>query len=252
MHREHIYCAGSTAAIQYAEAALRTSGFSVIREPSWNTKHLLLDVPSFRDNQTLRSGGNVDTLLNSLPKDIVIWGGNLTDQITENYKTVDLLKDELYLAKNAAITADCALQIAAPLLTGTWQDSPSLVIGWGRIGKCLSRMLKALGTDVTVAARSPAVRAALVSLDYPATDPSTMHGDAEKYRIVFNTAPVPVILEEDAENWKHCIKIDLASRKGIAGEDVVWARGLPGIYAPESSGRLIAETVIRLWKEKKV
>ena len=116
----------------------------------------------------------------------------------------------------------------------------------------LDRMLKALGNNVTVAARSPAVRATLISLGYQTADPSTMREDAEKYRIVFNTAPDPVILEEDTENWKHCIKIDLASRKGIAGEDVVWARGLPGIYAPESSGRLIAETVIRLWKEKKV
>ena len=251
MHREHIYCAGTTAAIQYAESALRTSGFSVVNEPIWNTDHLLLDVPSFRDSKTLRSGGNIDTLLNSLPKDIVIWGGNLTDRITRNYQTVDLLKDELYLAKNAAITADCALQIAAPLLAGTWQDSPSLVIGWGRIGNCLSRLLKAAGSDVTVAARSPAVRAALISLGYQATDPGTINTEASEYRIVFNTAPSPVIYEKDAGNWKHCIKIDLASQKGIAGEDVVWARGLPGIHAPESSGKLIAETVSRLWKEMK-
>lgn len=251
MHREYIYCAGSTAAIQYAKAALQASGFSVAREPDWNTGHLLLDVPSFRDNQTLRSGGNVDTLLNSLPKDIVIWGGNIPHRIAENCKTIDLLKDELYLAKNAAITADCALQIAAPLLTGTWQDSPSLIIGWGRIGKCLSHMLKALGNNVTVAARSPVVRATLVSLGYQAADPGTLHTEAEKYRIVFNTAPVMVIPEEASEYWKHCIKIDLASQKGIAGADVVWARGLPGIHAPESSGKLIAETFSRLWKEMK-
>jgi hypothetical protein len=33
---------------------------------------------------------------------------------------------------------------------------------------------------------------------------------------------------------------------GIGGEDVLWAKGLPAIYAPESSGKLIADTVKRL------
>lgn len=249
MQAEHMYCAGKTAAIQYAEAGFRASGFSISKNPSWNVKHLVLDVPSFQDGKMLRSGSNIDTLLNSLPKDIVIWGGNLTDRISEDYQTVDLLKDELYLAKNAAITADCALQIAAPLLTGTWQDTPSLVIGWGRIGKCLSRLLKSLGSDVTVAARSPSDRATLASLNYVTADTGTINAKAKKYRVVFNTVPSPVICEEDSSNWKHCIKIDLASQKGIVGEDVVWARGLPGIHAPESSGKLIAETVSRLWKE---
>ena len=73
--------------------------------------------------------------------------------------------------------------------------------------------------------------------------------DSSKYSIVFNTAPTPVIDEEDIGSWNHCIKIDLASRKGILGPDVIWARGLPGIHAPESSGKLIAETISRLWKE---
>ena len=52
------------------------------------------------------------------------------------------------------------------------------------------------------------------------------------------------------QSLDHCIKIDLASAKGIAGDDVIWARGLPGIHAPESSGRLIAETFVRKLQEE--
>jgi len=33
--------------------------------------------------------------------------------------------------------------------------------------------------------------------------------------------------------------------KGIEGSHVIWARGLPGKDTPESSGKLIAKTVIR-------
>ena len=42
------------------------------------------------------------------------------------------------------------------------------------------------------------------------------------------------------------MKIDLASVKGMEGGDVIWARGLPGKDAPESSGVLIGKTVLRL------
>lgn len=250
MHRKRICCAGGTPAVRYAAKFLQDIGFCVTTETSWDTAHLLLDIPSFRDNTTLRMGGSVDTLLGSMPKDITIWGGNLNHPALEGYHTADLLEDESYLAKNAAITADCALQVAAPLLTATWQESPALVIGWGRIGKCLSKLLKDMGNDVTVAARDPKVRSALESMGYRSADPRYITERASQYRILFNTAPETVITEAEASHWQNCVKIDLASRKGIAGEDVIWARGLPGIHAPESSGRLIAETIQRIWKER--
>ena len=47
-----------------------------------------------------------------------------------------------------------------------------------------------------------------------------------------------------------CVKIDLASKPGIEDEDVIIARGLPGIHFPESSGKLIADTLLRLCQEE--
>lgn len=250
MRGKQLFCAGTTPAIRYAREELRSMGFDIAEDVCWNVGHLILDIPSFRNNDTLRTGSRTDTLLGSLPKDILIWGGNLDHPVLEDYQTVDLLKDEHYLAQNAAITADCAVKIAAPMLKTTWQDAPALVIGWGRIGKCLGRLLKSIGSDVTVASGNPVSRAALQSLGYRTADTRYISEDASGYRIVFNTAPSPVITDETAHLWQHCIKIDLASRKGIEGEDVIWARGLPGIHAPESSGKLIAQTIAGLWKEK--
>jgi dipicolinate synthase subunit A len=69
----------------------------------------------------------------------------------------------------------------------------------------------------------------------------------DAYRVIFNTVPSPVITEdESAQCRSDCLKIDLASEVGIAGDDVLWARGLPGKDAPESSGKLIAKTILRL------
>jgi hypothetical protein len=42
------------------------------------------------------------------------------------------------------------------------------------------------------------------------------------------------------------VKIELASSPGLEGDDVIEALGLPGKYAPETSGKLIARTILRL------
>ena len=64
--------------------------------------------------------------------------------------------------------------------------------------------------------------------------------------MVFNTAPEMVLCKEDTRCCGNCLLIDLASKPGIEGEHVIVARGLPGMYAPESSGRRIAEAFLRL------
>lgn len=240
-----VYPLGATEAIQFAAALLHKTGIPLIDHPSPEITHLLLDVPSFSSDRKLRCGVDAEKVLERLPPETVVVGGNLEQDALANYRTVDFLKDEAYLAMNAAITADCALQVAAPLLKTTFRDTPALVIGWGRIGKCLAQLLRNLGADVTVAARKEASRAPLRSLGYRAVD---MDAPLSPYCLIFNTVPAEVFSREIQET-KNCVKIDLASRKGLVGEDVVWARGLPGIYAPESSGRLIADTFVRLCKE---
>ena len=70
--------------------------------------------------------------------------------------------------------------------------------------------------------------------------------DAAGFRVVINTAPAVVLSQCPAG----ILKMELSSVMGLPGEDVLWARGLPAIYAPESSGKLIAETVNRLLKKE--
>ena len=241
-----VYPIGSTNACRFAASFLHKEGIPLVDHPSPEITHLLLDVPSFGPDGTLRGGGLLPPLLDMLPPDITVIGGNLNHPALAEYCTIDLLQDAEYLAVNAAITADCALQTAAPLLQTTFRDTPILIIGWGRIGKCLARLLKSIDADVTVAARKETDRAALRSLGYKAVE---LNASLAKYRLIFNTAPEPVFVDQITRH-NNCIKIDLASNQGLMGDDVVWARGLPGIYAPESSGRLITDTILHLIKEE--
>ena len=164
---------------------------------------------------------------------------------------MDLLQDPFYLAKNAAITAECALKVAGPLLKTGFRESPALILGWGRIGKCLAATLQSLGATVSVAARKETDRNILRALGYNTEDPTRMLRSHCDYRVIFNTVPAMVVDTDKAANCAHSLKIELASIPGMAGDDVVSALGLPGKMGPESSGQLIADTIIRLLKERK-
>lgn len=246
-----LFPAGILDSCRYASLFLNQYGIPLTDHPTPDITHLLLDIPSFDAAGALQDGTELKTLLRMLPESITIIGGNLS-AVQTGRNTLDLLKDEFYLTKNALITAECALRASAPYLHTTYSDSPALILGWGRIGKQLARLLRSLGCSVTVAARNESDRALLESFGYNAADYCQIPKIFSRFRILFNTVPVQLLDRSFLDQWKDCIKIDLASYPGMICENVITARGLPGKYAPESSGRLIAQTICRLIKENRV
>ncbi len=245
MDAMQIFPAGSTAACRYAAAFLKKQGVALVDHPSPEVTHLLLDVPSFGPDGALRSGAALEPLLEMLPPGITVVGGGLGHPVLRDHQKLDLLTDAAYLAQNAAITAECALGVAGQELKITFAGCPVLVIGWGRIGKCLGRLLQALGAQVTVAARKETDRAMIRALGMNAADTGSLDSLLPGLRLIYNTVPEPVLGREQTARCRECLLIDLASRPGIQGDGVIWARGLPGRRAPESSGALIAQT---FWK----
>ena len=241
-----IYAAGFTQAMSHCIQKLKQEGFTIVSEPNQQVTHLLLPVPSFTPDGMITGGGNLATLLTLLPKDIVVIGGNLDRPELDYYKTIDLLQNEAYLAENAQITAHCAIKLALNQLPVILDNCPVLVIGWGRIGKCLSQLLRQMGAKVTVCARKESDRSILSALGYTATEYKL--ADLTRYRVIFNTVPTMVFPVCPG----NALKIDLASRLGLGSEDVIWARGLPGKDAPGSSGALIANTLIPILRKEQL
>jgi len=237
MNDRIIYAAGYSPAMSYCIQILKQAGFTLVSEPTMQVTHLLLPVPSFTPDGSIVGGGNLRTLLTLLPEDITVIGGNLDVPELVYYKTADLLQNTDYLAMNARITAHCAIKQTLNQLPVILDGCPVLVIGWGRIGKCLCHLLRQMGAQVTVCARKAADRSILTAMGYSAVDVPSV--DTTAYRVIYNTAPT--MLFPDCPG--SALKIDLASRLGLGSQDVIWARGLPGKDAPESSGRLIAQTL---------
>lgn len=243
------FIAGKSRALDFVSDILANYGFRIVTQPDSCVTHLLLPVPSLDADGSVKGGGHLEQILQRLPKDITVIGGNLNSPVLSGYQTIDLMQDDDYVAKNADITAHCAIRIAMQLLPVTLSDCKILIIGWGRIGKCLAKLLRQLGAQVTVSARKSSDRAMLRALGYNTCDIVQQSHLISDYRIIFNTVPV-MVLPEPVCNQK-CLKIDLASKPGIGGDDVIIARGLPGKDAPESSGNLIAERIIHIMEERK-
>ena len=244
-----IYPATRSPALLAAADTFKAKGYGVVDRPCEGVSHLLLNVPSFDPDGTIKGGGDLKELLRALPSNVTIIGGFLPE--IPGHHCIDLLKDPGYLACNAYITAHCAIRLAMFRLPVTMRGCKVLIIGWGRIGKCLTRLLRGMEAELTVSARKETDRALANALGYRAISPAQMEENLDHYRLIINTVPHPMLsAAQMADCRENCIKIDLASVQGLEGSDVLWARGLPGIYAPESSGALIAKSAIRLMGRK--
>ena len=238
MEPRNFYAAGNSSAIAFAARELELRGITFTDCPGPEVTHLMLNVPNRED---------VSEVLRALPDGAVILGGMLQGQAYSRFQCIDLLTDPMYLAQNAQITAQCAMTLAAQSLPITWDNCAVLIIGWGRIGKCLAKLLRSVGAEVSVAARKPADRAMLTALGFTAEDPARLDHILCRYRLIVNTVPEPILYGSQLRHCRaDCLMMELASRPGILAEDVLKAPGLPGKMAPESSGRLIARTILRL------
>ena len=91
------------------------------------------------------------------------------------------------------------------------------------------------------------------ALGYGAIPLNQVTAQQANHRIIFNTVPAMVLPEAQLKLCRRdCLKIDLASVPGIAGDDIITARGLPGKMVPESAGHLIAKTILELSTRKEV
>lgn len=241
-----VYPIGSTKACAVCARILQKNDISIIDHPSPEVDCLLLDVPAFSADGSLRCGGQIQSYLAMLPESVTVIGGNLKHKDLKNVHCLDLLQDPRYLASNAAITADCAVKIIAPRIDFIFQNSPVLILGWGRIGKCLAQLLRNAGCHVTVAARKEEDRAILEALGYTAVDFAQIPEILQDQKLLFNTVPETVL---DTAVPGHCLAVELASGDCIHGENLLTARGLPGKLAPESAGQLMAETILRKHRE---
>lgn len=127
-----------------------------------------------------------------------VYGGKLSPYVRsladqKNILAVDYLNEESFSIKNAVLTAEGAVQIAMEKTVHSIFGTSVFILGFGRIGKVLSAMLKSLGAKVCVAARKPEDLAWIAALGYTPVPMLTADERIGQADIVFNTAPARLV-----------------------------------------------------------
>ena len=167
-----------------------------------------------------------------------------------------LLREELAIA-NAVPTAEGALQLAMEALPTTIHRSRVLLVGFGKVGQCVADRFRALGAQVTVAARKAGQLALAESMGCTPLPLYRLGQDNSSWDLVINTVPSPVLGRKQLTGTGFPVLMELASPPG--GFDMEWvessglrhipAPGLPGKVAPATAARAIRTTLYAMLEE---
>ncbi len=230
-----------------------------LKDAILGSKLIFLPLPLTKDGYKLNSYKELlmSELIEALPSDCNVLAGKIPPMIKDYFKSCgvtyfDYFDNNEYVWRNADITAEGAVSILMNELDISISDSNILVCGYGRIGKCLSQKLNALGAAVTVAARREDDRLLasfcgkndVDSIDFTRNG---LFDLSKKYDAIINTVPSRIFDSSSMKIYKDKLFIELASQP-YGGEPeflkkhckkYILASGIPGKYAPKSAANAV-------------
>lgn len=179
--------------------------------------------------------------------------------LKKNLDYIDITKEETFAILNAIPTAEGAIKKAMEMTDITIHGSRVLVLGYGRIGKTLSRMLKGIGAEVTVEARNGKDLAWIMENGYEPVHIKDLEQVLSYQDIVFNTIPYLILDKDKLQRMnKNAVIIDVSSYPG--GLDFHAAKemgiktsldlGLPGVVAPKTAAEIIYKVTMDSLSER--
>lgn len=232
-----------------------------------SSKYIILPVPASRNKKVINAPfSNADIVLSeklfSNLKNKVVFAG-IVSSLIEDVKPSglyirDYYQREDFLIPNALLTAEGAVSIALKEYGKSIFSSRCLVVGFGRIGKILAKLLKNMGAKVTVSARSVKDISLAKISGFETTNVSKINEKAD-FDLIFNTVPA-LVLDAAVLSFLSSARmiIDLASAPGgtdkFAAEELgiklIPALGIPGKCFPEAAGEIIADVIYKMIEEE--
>lgn len=166
------------------------------------------------------------------------------------WQLTNLQEDDAYIRKNALISAEGALHAAMSRVDFTLRGAHCAVVGYGRIGQELTRLLLALGAEVRVVARREESQQQAEKGGARAFGVDEMAEALRDVQLLFNTVPSQIItpaallaLAPKAlimELASPPYGFDLEAARAL-GFDAVLESGIPARYAPRTAARLLVD-----------
>ena len=166
----------------------------------------------------------------------------------------EVAKEPELATLNSIPTAEGALAIAMAEAPITLHGSKALILGFGRCGFSLARLLSGVGAKVTVVARGAEDRARAKTMGFQTRNFPGILSAIKTANFIFNTVPAPVLSGALLAEAKACyVIVDIASGGGTdfkiaeeLGIKAVLAPGLPGKVAPVTAGKILAQVYPRI------
>lgn len=205
---------------------------------------------------------SIDELIDNLDGKTFI-AGAIKPEIYEkvgnrNITILDILKREELAVLNAISTAEGAIEIAIHETPKNLHGNNVLVLGFGRVGKILAKMLDGIGAHVACEARKTTDLAWIKAYGYEPINLIELKENLSRFDIIINTIPYVLLNKEMLQEVKKdAFIIDLASHPGGVDKQAVkelgiqfnWALSLPGKVSPITSAEFMKETLINMFKE---
>lgn len=223
--------------------------------------YVIAPIPFSRDG--IKITGEIttcDELISKLDNK-VLFTGAISNSIKEKLKNVkyyDLMDLDEVAVMNAIPTAEGAIYEAIKNSNITLSGSNVLVMGYGRIGKVLAKMLEGLNAKVYCEARTKKDIAFIEAMGYNSIYIADLNSYLPKMDYIFNTIPVTLLDESNLKYInKECTIIDLASAPGgidfeLAKKmdlNVSWTLALPSKVAPKSAAKYLKDAIDTIIKE---
>lgn len=199
----------------------------------------------------------VNTLIEMIPKDVLFIAGKIEKEIKESLESrgvpyVDLLDREDMAVLNAIPAAEGAVELIMHSIPKTIHNSRILILGYGRIGKVLARILSAFGAEIWVAARTYSDLSWIEAFGYKPVHLDDLERYITDMNVIVNTIPYQYITADILNKIRSdCYLLDLASHPGgidfehakKLGLKTDWALSLPGKVAPLTAAEIIKKTI---------
>ncbi|QAY65644.1 dipicolinate synthase subunit DpsA [Paenibacillus protaetiae] len=156
---------------------------------------------------------------------------------------------------NSIPTAEGAVMMAIQNTDITLHGSRSMVLGFGRTGITLARTLQGLGAEVLMGVHKSEHFARAQEMRFTPFYTDRLSQYVGNIDLLFNTIPTMIVTAQIIANLPpRAVIIDLASKPGGTdfrfaekrGIKALLATSLPGIVAPKTAGRIIADCLIQL------
>jgi dipicolinate synthase subunit A len=199
-------------------------------------------------------------ILGKTPEHCAIYSGitnSYLNGITKeaNRTLIQLFERDDVAIYNSIPTVEGTIMMAIQHTDYTIHGSNVAVLGLGRVGMSVARTFAALGAKVKVGARKSEHLARITEMGLTPFHLSNLVDEAKDTDILINTAPHLIVTAMVISKLPaHTLIIDLASKPGGTdfryaekrGIKALLAPGLPGIVAPKTAGKILANVLAQL------